>query len=43
MLDLERFAYGPPEWDLAAVAVDFETFAAISAVEWRAVSKLDTA
>lgn len=37
MLDLERFAYGPPEWDLTAMAVDRESFGAISAADWRAV------
>lgn len=37
MLDLERFAYGPPEWDLTAIAVDHESYADISAEDWRAV------
>jgi hypothetical protein len=37
MLDLERFAFGPPEWDLAAIAVDHETFGSVSAEEWQAV------
>jgi aminoglycoside phosphotransferase (APT) family kinase protein len=32
--DLERFAIGPPEWDLTSVAVDFATFGATSAAEW---------
>lgn len=39
MLDLERFAYGPPEWDLTAIAVDYETFSAMSDTEWLAVCK----
>jgi len=34
MLDLERFALGPPEWDLVAIAVDHFTFGSISATEW---------
>src|SRR5205809_7535361 len=34
LLDLERFAYGPPEWDLASVAVDYTTFGSTSAGEW---------
>lgn len=34
VLDLERFAYGPPEWDLACVAVDHFTFGTISARDW---------
>lgn len=34
LLDLERFAIGPPEWDLVGVAVDFTTFGILSAKEW---------
>ena len=34
LLDLERFAYGPPEWDLASVAVNHTTFGNISTEEW---------
>lgn len=34
VLDLERFAYGPPEWDLASIAVDHFTFGTTSAAEW---------
>ncbi len=34
LLDLERFAYGPPEWDLASVAVNYTTFGNVSAEEW---------
>ncbi|MFJ1542336.1 phosphotransferase family protein [Micromonospora chalcea] len=34
VLDLERFAYGPPEWDLASIAVDHFTFGSLSAEEW---------
>jgi aminoglycoside phosphotransferase (APT) family kinase protein len=34
LLDLERFAYGPPEWDLASIAVNYATFGNISAEEW---------
>lgn len=37
VLDLERFAYGPPEWDLTAIAVDFENFGDMSAQQWRDV------
>jgi aminoglycoside phosphotransferase (APT) family kinase protein len=36
LLDLERFAYGPPEWDLASVAVNYTTFGNVSADEWMA-------
>ncbi|GLW35241.1 aminoglycoside phosphotransferase family protein [Actinoplanes regularis] len=36
VLDLERFAYGPPEWDLTSIAVDHVTFATMSATEWTA-------
>jgi aminoglycoside phosphotransferase (APT) family kinase protein len=34
LLDLERFAYGPPEWDLTSIAVDYTTFGSLSAEEW---------
>jgi aminoglycoside phosphotransferase (APT) family kinase protein len=34
VLDLERFAYGPPEWDLTSVAVDHFTFGSTSAQQW---------
>jgi aminoglycoside phosphotransferase (APT) family kinase protein len=34
LLDLERFAYGPPEWDLTGVAVSYTTFGTVSAEEW---------
>jgi aminoglycoside phosphotransferase (APT) family kinase protein len=34
VLDLERFAYGPPEWDLATVAVDCFSLATVSREEW---------
>lgn len=34
LLDLERFAHGPPEWDLASLAVDHTTFGDYSAAEW---------
>ncbi len=34
LLDLERFAYGPPEWDLASIAVNHVTFGYVSAEEW---------
>jgi aminoglycoside phosphotransferase (APT) family kinase protein len=34
LLDLERFAYGPPEWDLASVAVNYTTFGTVTAEEW---------
>jgi hypothetical protein len=34
MLDLERFAYGPPEWDLSSIAVDYTTFASFTAEVW---------
>jgi aminoglycoside phosphotransferase (APT) family kinase protein len=36
VLDLERFAYGPPEWDLASIAVDHFTFGSLSDAEWAA-------
>lgn len=35
LLDLERFAYGPPEWDLASIAVSFTTFGSLSAEQWQ--------
>lgn len=34
VLDLERFAYGPPEWDLASIAVDHFTFGSLSKQQW---------
>lgn len=34
LLDLERFAYGPPEWDLTSVAVDYTTFGCLTGREW---------
>jgi aminoglycoside phosphotransferase (APT) family kinase protein len=34
LLDLERFAYGPPEWDLTSIAVNYTTFGSVSAEEW---------
>jgi len=34
LLDLERFAFGPPEWDLASIAVDHFTFGSLSAPDW---------
>ncbi|MFY1652157.1 phosphotransferase enzyme family protein [Solwaraspora sp. WMMB762] len=34
VLDLERFAFGPPEWDLVSVAVDHLTFSAEYAPGW---------
>ncbi|GIH09401.1 aminoglycoside phosphotransferase [Rhizocola hellebori] len=34
LLDLERFAYGPPEWDLVSVAVGYTTFGAMTAPAW---------
>lgn len=37
VLDLERFAVGPPEWDLVAIAVDHFTFASFPAEQWTAV------
>jgi aminoglycoside phosphotransferase (APT) family kinase protein len=36
LLDLERFAYGPPEWDLTSIAVSYTTFGSLSAEEWAA-------
>ncbi|MGH3663716.1 MAG: phosphotransferase enzyme family protein [Micromonosporaceae bacterium] len=36
LLDLERFAYGPPEWDLASVAVDHVTFGLVAIEDWEA-------
>ena len=35
LLDLERFAYGPPEWDLVSIAVEHVTFGTLSAAGWR--------
>jgi aminoglycoside phosphotransferase (APT) family kinase protein len=34
LLDLERFAYGPPEWDLSSIAVDYATFGSFSREVW---------
>lgn len=34
LLDLERFAYGPPEWDLSSIAVDYTTFGDFPAAVW---------
>jgi aminoglycoside phosphotransferase (APT) family kinase protein len=34
LLDLERFAYGPPEWDLSSIAVDHTTFGDFPAEVW---------
>jgi aminoglycoside phosphotransferase (APT) family kinase protein len=34
LLDLERFAYGPPEWDLTSIAVDYTTFGDMPAGDW---------
>lgn len=34
MLDLERFAYGPPEWDLSSIAVDYTTFGSFPRGVW---------
>ncbi|GIG55708.1 aminoglycoside phosphotransferase [Longispora fulva] len=34
VLDLERFAVGPPEWDLTAVAVDHFTFGSVTTDDW---------
>lgn len=36
LLDLERFAYGDPEWDLVGVAVSHTTFGSMSAEAWAA-------
>ncbi|WP_413116277.1 phosphotransferase family protein [Streptomyces sp. CY1] len=30
LMDFERTSQGPPEWDLASIAVDYETFGAVS-------------
>jgi hypothetical protein len=35
LLDLERFAYGPPEWDLTSTAVNHTTFGYVTADQWR--------
>jgi aminoglycoside phosphotransferase (APT) family kinase protein len=35
MLDLERFAFGPPEWDLTSAAFDYTTCGYLSQDEWR--------
>jgi aminoglycoside phosphotransferase (APT) family kinase protein len=39
LLDLERFAYGPPEWDLTSIAVDYTTFGEMTAEAWADFSK----
>nr|WP_202888130.1 aminoglycoside phosphotransferase family protein [Kribbella solani] len=36
LLDLERFALGPPEWDLVSTAVRLSTFGTMTAEEYRA-------
>ncbi len=36
LLDLERFATGPPEWDLTSIAVDYTTFGDLTAGQWAA-------
>jgi aminoglycoside phosphotransferase (APT) family kinase protein len=36
LLDLERFATGPPEWDLTSIAVDYTTFGDLPAEDWAA-------
>ncbi|MEU4604040.1 aminoglycoside phosphotransferase family protein [Kribbella sp. NPDC023972] len=36
LLDLERFALGPPEWDLVSTAVRLSTFGTITAKEYEA-------
>lgn len=35
LLDLERFAYGPPEWDLSSIAVDYITFGDFPTEVWQ--------
>jgi aminoglycoside phosphotransferase (APT) family kinase protein len=39
LLDLERFAYGPPEWDLTSIAVDYTTFGELTGQEWAGFSE----
>lgn len=34
LLDLERFAHGPPEWDLSSIAVNYTTFGNYPAEVW---------
>ncbi|MGY0234113.1 phosphotransferase family protein [Longispora urticae] len=34
VLDLERFAIGPPAWDLTISAVDHQTFATLTTADW---------
>jgi aminoglycoside phosphotransferase (APT) family kinase protein len=34
LLDLERFAHGPPEWDLTSIAVGYTTFGDVTAQQW---------
>jgi hypothetical protein len=36
VLDLERFAVGPPEWDLVSTAVRFTTFGTMTFEEYEA-------
>ena len=38
LLDLERFALGPPEWDLVSTAVGYTTFGTVTLAEWQAFS-----
>ncbi len=38
VLDLERFAYGPPEWDLTSIAVSCFTFGTVTTDEWKSFS-----
>ncbi|WP_059007982.1 phosphotransferase family protein [Streptomyces specialis] len=35
LLDFERTAQGPPEWDLASIAVEHETFGSLSRTEYQ--------
>jgi len=39
LLDLERFAVGPPEWDLVSIAVDHFTYGSLTATEWDVVCR----
>jgi hypothetical protein len=34
LLDVERFAFGPPEWDLSSIAVDYITFGDFPTEVW---------
>ena len=36
LLDFERFSFGPPEWDLTSIAVDYTTFGDMTADQWAA-------